>query len=135
MLTIRWGAALLASAALTGACGGTVAGLALDRRPVSHPVASIDLHGSDLREADMRGINLAAADLSGADLRGARLQGANLARAALRKARLDGAILIDADLTRADLTGATFAGAHCSRGTRWPAGFDPAQHGAICINP
>ena len=60
------------------------------------------------------------------DLGDCSLAGADLRRANVRGAQLTGANLRGANLRRADLTGARYD-AH----TRWPAGFDPAQHGAV----
>jgi len=65
-----------------------------------------NLHGADLRranlyEADLRGADLYAANLYEADLRGANLRGANLC----------GADLYETDLRGADLRGVTLCGA------------------------
>ena len=55
------------------------------------------LHGADLRGADLRHADLCDACLHGADLRGADLHGANLCDADLRGADLHGANLCDAN--------------------------------------
>ena len=52
-----------------------------------------DLHGADLREANLYRADLRGADLSEADLRGADLRGADLYEADLRGANLRGANL------------------------------------------
>jgi len=70
-----------------------------------------NLRGADLRGADLRGANpryadLRYADLYGANLRGADLRGANPRYADLRYADLYGANLRGADLRGADLRGA-----------------------------
>ena len=70
-----------------------------------------NLHGADLRDADLRGANLRGADLHGADLRdanlcGANLRDANLCGANLYDANLRGANLRDANLCDANLCGA-----------------------------
>jgi uncharacterized protein YjbI with pentapeptide repeats len=90
------------------------AGLIDKDRPI------LDVHGSDLSKADLRGgtyfgadrvASLFGADLSGAylgaaNLSAADLRRANLSTADLRRANLSGAFLIDADLRRANLSGA-----------------------------
>jgi len=88
----------------------------------------IDLHGADLRQADLggaaplssvgldythlEGANLSFADLRGADLRGADLGRANLEGTSLGLAHLEGAWLRNANLRRADLEGAFLDQAH-----------------------
>ena len=67
---------------------------------------SADLHGADLHGADLRSADLHSADLRDADLRGADLRSAYLRSADLRSADLCGADLRGADLLRADLCGA-----------------------------
>jgi uncharacterized protein YjbI with pentapeptide repeats len=91
----------------------------------------IDLRGAELALVRLQGAHFARADLrwaflEKADLRGADLRGADLREADLRGADLTGVDLAHADLRRVRLTGA----AYNSR-ARWPAGFDPAQHGAV----
>ena len=87
--------------------------IALLRRSVEqwNQWSGANLHGADLREADLRGANLHGADLREADLRGANLHeadlhGANLRWADLHGADLHGANLHGADLREADLRGA-----------------------------
>jgi hypothetical protein len=84
------------------------------------PRAQMDLH-----EAQLQGANVQGALLQGACLIDAHLQGAILAGAQLQEAQLQGAELTDADLRGADLQDAQY-----DLRTRWPAGFDPRQHGA-----
>jgi uncharacterized protein YjbI with pentapeptide repeats len=117
-----------------------------EQEPSVRPVlCNADLHGADLRkanlhEADLRGANLIEAnlgwaDLSCANLGGAHLgwadlreavlskavlkgdfHGANLSGANLREADLSGAALLRANLARADLSGANLSGADLSEG-------------------
>ncbi len=63
-----------------------------DRVPEVYRVP-LDLHGTALYEANLRGADLRGADLRGADLRGADLEGANLNHANLREAHLEEALL------------------------------------------
>jgi uncharacterized protein YjbI with pentapeptide repeats len=112
-----------------------------------------DLSGADLREARLDGwfphlngnvglfipsaraallkpANLSDARMAKADLRKASLLGAQLVHADLKGAQLQQADLRGADLQGADLADADLTGATYDRQTRWPAGFDPAAHGA-----
>src|SRR5260370_1101799 len=84
-----------------------------------------DLTGADLRGADLRGATLRWATLEQTNLRGADLEGADLEGADLERANL-----IRANLQGANLTGANLTNAEYGQDTRWPAGFDPQQHGA-----
>jgi hypothetical protein len=68
------------------------------------------LHGTNLRDADLR-----LATLSGTNLRGADLRLAILSGATLNGANLDGANLDGADLNNAVLSGASLNGADLSR--------------------
>ena len=61
-------------------------------------VASKDLRGADLSDANLSGANLSGADLSDANLSGANLRGADLSGAYLRDADLSGAYLSGANL-------------------------------------
>lgn len=75
----------------------------------------IDLHGANLRNADLTWASLADANLSGVSLSGADLSSANLTGADLSFADLTGATLTNvglskANLSFADLTGATLTG-------------------------
>jgi len=75
-----------------------------------YPIAAFaNLHGANLRGADLSGANLRGANLRGADLSGANLRGANL-----RGADLSGANLRGADMHRANLRGANLRGANLS---------------------
>jgi hypothetical protein len=81
--------------------------------------------GPQLRTARLRHASLAHKVLRDADLRGADL----------READLRGADLAGADLIGAKLDGAKLEGARYDTRTRWPAGFDPAQHGLVLSPP
>lgn len=76
-----------------------------------------DLHGFDLRNAD-----LTRAGLSGTNLRGADLTGANLAGANLRDADLTGAILIGTHTFKTRWNGADLSGATWKDGRRCQPG-------------
>jgi uncharacterized protein YjbI with pentapeptide repeats len=98
----------------------------------------VDLAGADLSQADLRQANLSKADLNTAHLRRARLAGTDLRRSFLWQANLS-----EADLRAADLRGALLGdlfhhttnlrGARYDLRTRWPAGFDPRQYGAVLM--
>jgi uncharacterized protein YjbI with pentapeptide repeats len=79
--------------------------------------------GPQLRTARLRRASLAKMNLRNADLRGADL----------READLRDADLAGADLTGAKLEGAKLEGARYNAHTRWPAGFDPRQHGLVVL--
>jgi formylglycine-generating enzyme required for sulfatase activity len=126
---------------------------------------TISCAGADLRRCDLSHRNLDDADFSSADLSRAllsraTLRRANLMSATLHEANLSGAKLKQADLTRAnlsganlkkaDLTGATLCGTNLTdaslkdavlldvqfdAATRWPEGFDLAQHNAALSAP
>jgi len=68
--------------------------------------AGVDLQGTVLWDANLRGADLQYADLYGANLRGADLRGADLRGANPRYADLRGADLRGANLRGADLRGA-----------------------------
>jgi hypothetical protein len=68
--------------------------------------------GSDLSDADLRGINLIRADLT---------------RGRLARADLSKAILVGADLSRAQLTGATLTSAELSRATMYKTNLSEAN--------
>ena len=61
------------------------------------------------------------------------LDGAHAASASLERADLRGALLYTTNLTGANLAGADLTGARYDIWTRWPSGFDPAEHGAILM--
>ena len=84
--------------------------------------------GSPDKGPQLRTARLRRARLSGHALRNADLRGADLREADLSRADLAGA-----DLTGAKLAGARLEGAHYDSHTRWPAGFDPRQHGAMLV--
>lgn len=100
------------------------------------------LLGSDLRGAHLRGANLEDATLhqscfDGADLTGCRLAGTWLEGASFKGADLRGADFRGRGATRAlarRMEGAHFFGARYNAATRWPPGFDPAEHGCAYEN-
>jgi uncharacterized protein YjbI with pentapeptide repeats len=121
-------------------------------------LSKADLRGAILRHACMWGTNLPGAQLQDADLRGAKLPFARLKGADLAGADLRGAILTEitgasyqfdapeylpqpiqqSDLYRimldaVDFAGVKLTGARYDVHTRWPAGFDPRQHGAVLV--
>jgi uncharacterized protein YjbI with pentapeptide repeats len=93
-----------------------------------------NLRGADLRAANLERIRWPYADLDGAQLRRANLKNAILERAILSQADLSEANLEGADLSRTWFNGNAFLrGARYNAHTRWPAGLDPAKHGAILV--
>lgn len=116
------------------------------------------LRPAELREVNLTEADLRLESLIGLDFRGARLRGANLEEARLYQCCFDGADLVGcrlagawlhgasfkgADLRGADfrgrggnralttgrMEGAHFFGARYNAATRWPPGFNPAEHG------
>jgi uncharacterized protein YjbI with pentapeptide repeats len=71
-----------------------------------------NLEEAYLRRANLRGAYLRDAYLKGADLRGADMEGAYLRSASLEGAYLRGANLVNADLRGVDLWGADLSGAY-----------------------
>lgn len=97
-----------------------------------------NLSGIDLTKSRFRGANLTNAKLQNSVLRGADFWGCTLAFADLRGADLQGAklrqsVVADADLRGAKLKGANLANCRYTANTRWPAGFNPKQHGATLL--
>jgi uncharacterized protein YjbI with pentapeptide repeats len=107
---------------------------------------SAPLEKANLLQADLRGAVLSGANLRHADLRDAKLHGASLCGVNLEGADLGGAVMRDADLRGADFSRTQLAWpvfgtpftryaniihARYDAQTCWPAGFDPARHGAI----
>ncbi len=109
-----------------------------------------DLEETKLTNVNLSGFNLQRAILTGSDLRGANLSGANLTFATMKEAILEGADLqranlFGADLTEAFMTGSDLRGADLTEAkkldeifltgarynndTKFPAGFDPEEHG------
>jgi uncharacterized protein YjbI with pentapeptide repeats len=117
----------------------------------SRELEGINISDSDCREADfsnadMYWANAFRANCEGAIFRNAELNGANLEETNFRGADLSGAyISLDnllgsprlqgADLTGALLDEAVFIGCEYDDSTVFPAGFDPAAHGMIWIDP
>jgi len=91
--------------------------------PLSPIVASGQLRGVHLIDADLRG-----QDLTGADLTGANLSRADLSNACLAGAVLDGATLFEANLTDTEFAGASLVGANLAFANAERAGF-----GAACL--
>jgi uncharacterized protein YjbI with pentapeptide repeats len=115
----------------------TLRGARLERALLSGSnLATADMTQAILSNADLKGAYLFKADMTGAvltdaALAGAELKHAKLVNADLTRANLTDASLIGANLTGAVLTGTVFTGAHFDNRTRWPANFEPEQHGAI----
>jgi uncharacterized protein YjbI with pentapeptide repeats len=86
-----------------------------------------DLHGIDLRGADLTAALFESVDFTGADLRGCKLGRAVLAHANLTDARLDGAALAQANLGKATLTRTVLAGADLQRAQLGWARLDGAD--------
>ena len=111
----------------------------------------INLSDSDVREADFTGADLYwanafRANCEGAIFRDAELNGANLEKTNFRGADLRGAnVSLDnllgsphlqgANLTGALLDGVVLIGCQYDDSTVFPAGFVPAAHGMIWIDP
>ncbi|MEP0915332.1 pentapeptide repeat-containing protein [Leptolyngbya sp. DQ-M1] len=90
---------------------------------------TIDLSGTDLSRANLRGAYLFNANLSGADLSRANLQGAylfntNFSGADLSEANLRGADLSEANLSEANLSRANLSGADLNGANLKGAGLD-----------
>ena len=110
----------------------------LTRAPFEYfELENADFEGSDLSGASFQGCTLSNASFVNAklgrtsfyaaDLRGVNFSGATLLNARMQKARLEGANLETAVLDGVDLR-ATY-----DKNTKWPAGFDPLQEGAVYI--
>jgi len=96
------------------------------RHGVQPELKSVVIPGSPDKGAQLRTARLRRASLAKKNLRHADLRGADL-----READLRGADLAGADLTGAKVDGAKMKGARYDAQTRWPAGFDPRQHGLV----
>ena len=95
----------------------TIAEAVLEAIRCDADLHGVDLRSANLRDADLHGVdlrsaNLRDADLRNADLSDADLHGANLRDADLRSANLCGADLSDANLHGANLCGANLHGAN-----------------------
>lgn len=102
--------------------------------------AAFDLSGADLDGADFSNSRIHSGDFSGANLRRSRFKWteiylANFDGADMREAVLDHASLNDVDLSTARLAGVSLIGVRLDRCSRWPAGFDPLNHGATPALP
>ena len=71
---------------------------------------------------------MTGATLNGADLTDAQLEGAVFTDAELRGTDLSRADLTGADLSRALLVHARLDDVRYSEASRWPPGWDPAEH-------
>jgi uncharacterized protein YjbI with pentapeptide repeats len=122
-----WLGVVLATAMLVG-CGLLALQLrvywANKKQGVQPELKSVVIPGSPDKGPQLRTARLRRASLAKKMLRNADLRGADL-----READLRGADLAGADLKGAKLEGARLDGAHYDAHTRWPAGFDPRQHG------
>jgi uncharacterized protein YjbI with pentapeptide repeats len=85
----------------------------------------VNLSGGSLRNVTLRRAELRGLDLSQCLVQDCDFNGADLSLSRMAGASLRGCRFVSADLTGAGLTGATYDAV-----TRWPAGFDPAAHGA-----
>jgi len=79
----------------------------------------LDLRNADFSQADLTNTNLEHSDLRGASFYRTKLMGANL-----RSAQLQDANLLKSDLTRCSLKYASY-----NENTKFPQGFNPAEHG------
>jgi uncharacterized protein YjbI with pentapeptide repeats len=119
--------------------GASLRGARLERaRLDSSSLIGAVMTQATLANADLLHASLAEADLTGAVLTGVMLAGAELVDASLAGADLTGANLTKANLAGANLEGARLAGAVLKKArfdnrTRWPANFEPEQHGAIRV--
>lgn len=102
-----------------------------------------DFQDADLAATDLTSANLSRSKVHRAKLDSANLHRANLSRASLQQTDLTNANLTEAKLVKADLTEATLCGANLAgaslsdalltgvrsdEGTKWPDGFDLAEH-------
>jgi Pentapeptide repeats (8 copies) len=95
------------------------------------PLMKADLEGADLRGASLIKARCDDTDLRNADLRNADLRIARLVRTDLRGADLRGADLRSSTMGIKRWPQPLLAGARYDASTRWPAGFEPARHGAV----
>jgi uncharacterized protein YjbI with pentapeptide repeats len=104
-----------------------------------------NLSGSDLENATLVGTDLTDADLAGSFPVGADFSGATLTDTNLAKSDLYGANFTKAELAGTDLKGSYYNSKPendrtpqgtfiVEQPTRWPKGFDPQAHGAICYD-
>lgn len=91
-------------------------------------LTSANLSRSKLQRAKLASANLHRANLSRASLQQADLTNAKLTGAKLVNADLTEAILCGANLVGASLSDALLTGVRSDEGTKWPAGFDLAEH-------
>jgi uncharacterized protein YjbI with pentapeptide repeats len=101
---------------------------------VAHRGEGARLAGSDLAAMDLSRLSLKRADLSRACLARTRCFDTDFRHADLRRTDLRDALLAGADLRGAQLDGARLERAVYDGKTRWPSGFSPQKHGAVCAN-
>lgn len=99
-------------------------------------LAKVNLHGANLKGADMgdsdlKGIDVSNADLTGGSVSRSDMTGANLKGANLTRTDMKWTVLRGADLTGATMTGAMVSFAPYDANTKWPEGFDPKAGGAV----
>ena len=113
-------------------------------------VNATQLVGANLSGSDLENATLASANLTGSDLAGSFPVGADFSGATLTDTNLAKADLYGANFTRAELGGADLKGSYYNskpesdrtpqgtfiveQPTKWPQGFDPQAHGAICYD-
>lgn len=90
-----------------------------------------NLSGSDLSNANLRGVDFSEADLNNANLSNSDLRGCRFWRANLNKTNLRGANLCGADFRETNLNKANLQGAVRDRHTQFSPNFDPAKAGAV----
>lgn len=97
------------------------------------PLSGLDLSDREnpllLVGADLSNSDLSGTSLSHAVLQNVNLSGANLRGASLRQCDLRGADLWGVNLLRCDVYGA-----RCDINTKWPAGFDFEEAGAVEVD-
>jgi len=97
-------------------------------------LSAAHLGGANLTLADLHGANLRGTDLSRADLSHADLGGADLSSADLRSAKLDSAVLSDTDLSRTKLDGQAQLDQACGTNIKPPEGLHlpkPCPEGGV----
>jgi len=119
-------------------------------RASNRNLANATLRGGNLDWCKLHQVDLSHANLSGAHLIEGVIDSSNFSHANMRKAMLyeaqitkcsfgnanlesadfRGAQIEDSDLSHCELSGARLDRCQYDSKTRWPAGFDPREHGA-----